>query len=218
MTGGVLVLPATRFPCMDTRAWRGVLDAVSVLQPRLVIHTGDILNSSTGARAYRAVDRAVRELVQPLRNSFTGSIVFHEGQTDTALANSLEASLPDLLQYERFGVEDAGEFYQFSPGWESCYSNAPGENQALKLARSRGNSVVLGGTYRAGTRSQTRGADQALSGVEVGHLLDRKSPVFQSEGHPGWNKAMVWFPKAGSPRIIPVGAGRFTIEDKEFTF
>lgn len=218
MTGGVLVLPATRFPHLDTRAWRGVLDAVRALQPRLVIHTGDILDSKTGNRAYQVVDLAVREVVQSLRTSFSGGIVFHQGRTDTALANSLEASLPDLLQYERFGVEDAGEFYQFSPGWESSYSNAPGENQALKLARSRDHSVVLGGTCRAGIRSQIKGADQELSGVEVGHLLDRKSPVFQTEGHPGWNKAMVWFPKAGSPRIIPVGAGRFTIEDKEFTF
>lgn len=218
MTGGVLVLPVTRFPHTDSRAWRGVLDAVGVLQPRLVIHTGDILDSSTGTRACRAVEQAVREIVQPLRTSFSGSIVFHEGRTDTALANSLGASLPDLLQYERFGIEEAGEFYQFAPGWESSYASSPGENQALKLARSRGRSVVLGGTCKAGIRSQIKGAGQELSGVEVGHLLDRKSPVFQTEGHPGWNKSLVWFPKAGKPRIIPVGAGRFTIEDKEFTF
>lgn len=218
MTGGVLVLPATRFPHLDTRAWRGVLDAVLVLQPSLVIHTGDILDSNTGTRAYLIAERAVREVVRPLRESFSGDIVFHQGLSDTTLVQSLGTSLPDLLEYERFGIEEAGEFYQFSPGWESSYSDSPGENQALKLARLRGNSIVLGGTCKAGIRSQIKGAGQELSGVEVGHLLDRKSPVFQTEGHPGWNKAMVWFPKAGSPRIIPVGAGRFTIEDKEFTF
>lgn len=250
MTERVLILPDTHFPDVDKRLWKTILKAIQVVQPDEIIHIGDLMDYpqpsrwTKGTRAefegsvYEDSERAIKEIIAPLREVFDGPIRIHEGNHDLrtrvymekyapALAKTDIFNFEKLLRFDDFGIEKAPDFYEVAPGWLTTHGHLGGIrlNQnagltALNAAKKIGKSIVMGHTHRAGICSFTTGVGgdtSTITGVEVGHIMDPKKVTYLKGATGNWQQGLAMLTLDGkhvTPHLVPVSYGKIALEGR----
>lgn len=252
MPENILILPDTHYPDTDKRIWKTLLEIVRETQPDEIVHIGDLMDYAQpsrwtkGTRAefegsvYDESDRAVRDIIEPLREVYDGPIKIHEGNHDLrprvymekyapALAKTDMFNFEKLLRFEEFGIERAPDFYDVAPGWITTHGHLGGirltqiaGNTAINGAKKIGKSVVMGHTHRAGISHFTTGLEgktSTLTGMEVGHVMDPKKVTYLKGATSNWQQGIGWLTIDGkhvSPQFLPVSAGRITVNERTY--
>lgn len=252
MTENILVLPDTHYPDHDVRLWKAILRIVKEIQPDEIIHIGDLMDYpqpsrwTKGTRAefegnvYEDSEKAVRDILEPLRDVYDGTIRVIEGNHDLrprvymekyapALSKTELFNFDKLLKFDDLGIETAPNFYEFAPGWIAAHGHLGGIrlNQnagmtALNAAKKIGKSLVMGHTHRAGICSYTVGIEgktSTITGVEVGHVMDTKKVTYLKGATGNWQQGIALLKVDGkhvTPQLVPVSAGKLTIDERTF--
>lgn len=225
MTKNVLIIPDTHYPLVDKRVWSGILKLVDETQPDEIIHIGDLMDYPQPSRwtkgtkeefeetVYRDSNKAIEDIINPLREVYDGPIGVHEGNHDLrpraymqryapALANTRYFDFDILLEFEAFEITKLPDFYQVAPGWVTTHGHLGGIrlNQnagatALNGAKKAGTSIIMGHTHRAGLMHWTtglQGKTSTLTGMEVGHIMDTKKVTYLNGATGNWQQALGW--------------------------
>lgn len=252
MTENILVLPDTHYPDHDVRLWKVILRIVKEIQPDEILHIGDLMDYpqpsrwTKGTRAefegnvYEDSEKAVRDILEPLRDVYDGTIRVIEGNHDLrprvymekyapALSKTELFNFDKLLKFDDLGIEVAPNFYEFAPGWIAAHGHLGGIrlNQnagmtALNAAKKIGKSLVMGHTHRAGICSYTVGIEgktSTITGVEVGHAMDTKKVTYLKGATGNWQQGIALLKVDGkhvTPQLVPVSAGKLTIDERTF--
>lgn len=250
MTKTILVIPDSHYPDTDMRIWRAILRIIKDNPPDEIIHIGDLLDYPQPSRWTKGTKdefegsvlddskRAVKNLLEPLREVYNGPIGIHEGNHDLrpraylkkyapALAESKAFNFENLLEFDRLEITRLPDFYGFAPGWLSTHGHLGGIrlNQnagytALNGAKRIGKSIVMGHTHRAGIGNFTTGlaGDTHLTtGIEVGHIMDPKKVTYLKGATGNWQQALGMLTIDGkhvTPTLMPISAGKI-IYNKE---
>jgi len=244
------VIPDTHYPDHDKKLWKTILRVVEDTQPDEIIHIGDLLDLpqpsrwTKGTRAefegnvYDDAERAIRDIIEPLRAVYDGPIGIHEGNHDArsriymekyapALAQTDMFNFEKLLRFEDYGINKLPDFYDVAPGWITTHGHLGGirlnqiaGNTAGNGAKRINKSVVMGHTHRAGIVPHTTGLEgvgHTLYGVEVGHILDPKKVTYLKGATGNWQQGLAWLTIDGkhvTPKLIPVSAGKINIDER----
>ncbi|MGU3502421.1 hypothetical protein [Mycobacterium sp. C31M] len=150
MTNRTVLITGAVGPKADTRVLAWLAESVTEIRPDEIVCT-----------------ESSPELLDCLREVYAGRIGVHGGSVG---------------DHE---VDQLPEFYDIAPGWvsigrptdDATQSQIAGNN-AMHTARKAGVSVVMGGTYRLGVISETKGyggkVSSTLTGMEVGNLAAAK--------------------------------------------
>ena len=247
----IVVIPDTQIPYHDKRATKAVIQFIKDTQPDEVIHIGDVMDYPQPSRwnkgtagefegcVFRDSEYARKHFLAPLRNAYSGPIKVHEGNHDErprvylskyapALAESKAFDLPALLDFDGFGIELLGDFYEFAPGWVSTHGHKGSITlsrnagyTALGAAKKFGKSVVMGHTHRLAVTCECSGYGQKVNrwvyGMEVGNLMDMKQAHYLKGAAGNWQKGFGLFTVDGThvkPEIIPIVGGKFVVDGK----
>lgn len=245
----ILILPDTHYPIHDKRLWKATLEIVQDYQPDSIIHIGDLMDYPQPSRwtkgtkeefegsVFEESDRAIREIIEPLRRVYTGPIGVHEGNHDARPRLYMEKYAPalagdhfnfeNLLRFDDFGITRLPDFNNVAPGWISTHGHLGGIrlNQkpgmtALNAAIRVGKSIIMGHTHRAGISANTQGLDgsvNSLWGVEVGHIIDPKKVGYLRGATGNWQQSLATLTVEGkhvTPRLIPVSSGRLSNNER----
>lgn len=186
---------------------------------------------------YEDVDYFKKNIFEPLRAGYAGPIGMHEGNHDErprvylekyspALAGTDAFNIENLLDFKEFGIDLLPVFYEIAPGWVSTHGHLGGislsqiaGNTALNAAKRFGKSVVMGHTHRQGIGSFTTGyggaAAKVVTGMEVGNLMDMKMASYLKLSTANWQSGFGILSVDGktvTPQIVPIVAGRFTVD------
>ncbi|GIG57375.1 hypothetical protein Lfu02_17470 [Longispora fulva] len=183
-----------------------------------------------------------RDFLGPLREVYSGPVGVHEGNHDLRPREYLASRAPALdfsdafnvevlCDFDGFGIDRLPDFEEVAPGWLTTHghlgfplSRVAGVT-ALGGARKTGKSIVCGHTHRLGVTAESRGYSgrtEMLTGFEVGHLMDIKSPgaAYLKTGAGNWQMGFGLLEVTGTyvnPRPIYMSAnGRFTIDSKDY--
>lgn len=146
-----------------------------------------------------------------------------------ALSKTELFNFDKLLKFDDLGIETAPNFYEFAPGWIAAHGHLGGIrlNQnagmtALNAAKKIGKSLVMGHTHRAGICSYTVGIEgktSTITGVEVGHVMDTKKVTYLKGATGNWQQGIALLKVDGkhvTPQLVPVSAGKLTIDERTF--
>jgi len=155
---------------------------------------------------------ATREWLSYIREGYAGPFHISRANHDDRLELAIERHMPELagltiggrvisienaLDFDGFGITYHHDYYELAPGWLLTHgdwgslSSIPG-NTALLQARELGKSVVCGHTHRAGLISgPLTSTHQSIdvSGMEVGHAMDRRLATYLKGGRNSWHNA-----------------------------
>lgn len=252
MSERILIIPDTHYPDHDKKLFKTILKVVEETQPDEIIHIGDLMDFPQPSRwtkgtrqefegcVYYDCKQARRDILEPLREVFSGPIGVHEGNHDArpriyiekyapALAGTANFNFESLLGFEDYGIEKLPDFYDVAPGWITTHGHLGGIrlNQhagltALNAAKKIGKSVVMGHTHRAGISHYTTGLEgktSTITGVEVGHIMDPKQVTYLKGATGNWQQGIAELTIDGqtvSPRFIPVSAGKILLDGKVY--
>lgn len=94
MTRNILVIPDTHFPLVDKRLWKSIIEIVQLHRPDEIIHIGDLMDYPQPSRwtkgtrhefegsVFEDSEKAIRQLLEPLREAYDGPIGVIEGNHD----------------------------------------------------------------------------------------------------------------------------------------
>lgn len=234
----------------DKRLWKTILQIVKDTQPDEIIHIGDLMDYpqpsrwTKGTRAefegnvYDDSRRAIRDILEPLREVYDGPIRVHEGNHDLrpraymekyapALAETDMFNFEQLLRFEDYGIEKLPDFYDVAPGWVTTHGHLGGirlnqvaGNTASRGSQRIGKSVIMGHTHRAGFVPHTTGLEgttSTIAGVEVGHIMDTKKVTYLKGATGNWQQGLTWLTIDGkhvTPHISLVSAGKICINER----
>lgn len=189
---------------------------------------------------YEDSQAAIKELIEPLRAVYSGPIGVHEGNHDARTRLYMEKYAPamaqtdifdfdKLLRFADFDIEKLPDFYDVAPGWITTHGHLGGirlnQNSGMtagNAAKRLGKSVVMGHCHRAGISSSTtgfQGTTSVLTGVEVGHIMDTRKVSYLKGATGNWQQGLAELIIDGkhvTPNIIPVSAGKFTINGRSY--
>lgn len=144
-----------------------------------------------------------------------------------ALADTKMFNFENLLRFEEYGIEALPDFYDVAPGWLTTHGHMGGirlnqipGNTAGNAIKRIGKSIVMGHTHRAGIIPHTTGlggVTNTLFGVEVGHIMDPKRVTYLKGATGNWQQGIAWLTTEGkhvTPKLIPVSAGKFSVEGR----
>jgi len=158
------------------------------------------------------------------------------------LWNSISRRLPGLMgvpeleygeffRHDQLGITFHTKPYEFAPGWVLAHGDESGVSKnggttAINLAKKLGRSTVIGHTHRQGMVSETQmlsgTVTSTLTGVEVGHLIDTRSPgMAYTRGSANWQKgfAIVYHDgKKVTPVLVPIHGKSFTVEGETYSW
>ena len=252
MAESVLVIPDMHYPDTDMRLFGAVLGAIKEVKPDRIIQIGDLMDYPQPSRwtkgtryefegsVFADSEKAVKNVIEPLRKVFDGPIGVHEGNHDLrpraylekyapALAETEKFNFENLLRFEEFGIERLPDFNKVAPGWITTHGHLGGirlsqiaGNTPLNAAKKMGVSIVMGHSHRAGIGHYTvgyAGSGSTVTGMEVGHILNPKKVTYLKGATGNWQQALGWLTIDGqhvTPQLIPVSKGKFSIEGRVF--
>ncbi|GAA5081399.1 metallophosphoesterase [Nocardia iowensis] len=250
MTRRIVIISDTQIPYDHRRAVKAVIRYIADTQPDEVVHIGDLMDfpqpsrwsKGTAAEFEGSVledcEQAKRRFLAPLREVYEGPIGVHEGNHDLrpreylskyapALAESGAFDLPELLDFNRFGVSMLPEFYHVAPGWVTTHGHRGGirlsqesGKTALNAVRRFGTSVAMGHTHRLAAVPHTTGygaQERINTGFEVGHLMDMKQAQYLKGATANWQMGFGILTVDGNhvrPEAIPITANKFTVDGR----
>lgn len=247
MTKNILVIPDTHFPLVDKRLWKSIIEIVQLHRPDEIIHIGDLMDYPQPSRwtkgtrhefegsVFEDSEKAIRQLLEPLREAYDGPIGVIEGNHDArtrlylekyapALAETGAFDFDKLLRFDELEITKLPDFYKFAPGWVATHGHLANirlsqnaGNTALNAAKKLGTSLVMGHTHRAGISSYTtgyQGNTNTVTGVEVGHIMDPKKVTYLKGGTGNWQTSLAWLTvekKHVTPNLLQVSDSRISI-------
>lgn len=251
MTRRIVIISDTQIPYDHRKAVKAVIRYIGETQPDSVVHIGDLMdfpqpsrwNKGTAGEFEGSVledcEQAKRRFLGPLRHVYTGPIGVHEGNHDLrpreylskyapALAESGAFDLPELLDFNGFGVQLLPAFHHIAPGWISTHGHLGGirlsqdaGKTAANAAKKFGRSVVMGHTHRQGIQPASTGfdgkVDQTYVGFEVGHLMDTKQAGYLKGAAPNWQLGFGILTVDGNhvrPEHIPIEGNKFSVDGR----
>lgn len=246
----IVIIPDTQIPFTNWRDLGGLVRYIGATKPDGVIHIGDIMDfpgpsrwSKGSAEEFHGnmwgdIDTAKKRLLDPLRQVYDGPVGIHEGNHDErprtylnkyapALGGSDSFTLPNLLDFDGFGLDLLPPFYDVAPGWVTTHGHVGGiklspnpGSTAINAAVKFQKSVVMGHTHKLCVVPRTfgYGGNQKLRyGVEVGNLMDMKQADYLKLGTANWQTGFVELHIDGSfvsPQIIKIEQGKFSANGK----
>lgn len=252
MSERILVIPDTHYPDHDKKLWKTILKIVEDTQPDEIIHIGDLMDYpqpsrwTKGTRAefegsvYEDSERAVRDIIEPLREVYDGRIGIHEGNHDLrpraymekyapALAGSRMFNFENLLRFDDYGIERLPDFYEVAPGWYTTHGHLGGirlnqiaGNTAGNATKRIGKSIIMGHTHRAGKVPHTTGLGgqtNVLQGIEVGHIMDPRKVTYLKGATGNWQQGLGWLATDGkhvTADTALVSAGKIAVEGRTY--
>lgn len=241
----ILFIPDWHIPYHDKRATKLVFDIIRDIQPDEVCQVGDLLDckaparwSKAGAEEFAAgLDKeaaAAHQVLTDLRQVFAGRVTWLEGNHEQRVRTYLHKyapalkgivpSVPELLRFAEFGVEEMKQPYRVAPGTVAIHGkrmsstqNAAGES-AYKERMRFGLSVIQGHTHRAGIKFDTQ--ERTRFSMECGHLLDiRQADYLEFPEQSNWQQA-IGLVHVDKQRVFPelylVQHGRTVIRGKAY--
>jgi len=229
-------------------------------QPDQVINIGDLTDYPQPSRwtkdtrgefegsVWRDSEKTKRTYFEPLREVYSGPIGMHIGNHDRRPFDYQEKYAPalstedpkdnpfyygTLVDFDGFGVEDLGGFYDVAPGWVSTHGHLGtplrqvAGGSAIAAARKLANSVIQGHTHRMGHISETSGVRtgtrvklDTIHGVEIGHMMDMSKAGYLKSGTANWQAGFcVMFIDGSQVQIVNVpmnGNGEFLFEGRRW--
>lgn len=213
-----------------------MIDFVADYQPGQIIFIGDTVDCTAPARWNKGSAEEFSgtlqgefdqwaEYARRIRVHYDGRIYVHYGNHEErinkyianyapALVSLRSLGLRELMQLDELGIEEAGPFYEFAPGWLSTHGHLGGKlssisgNTALGIAKETGKSVICGHTHRLAITSRSIGYNGQLTtlhGVEVGHGMDETKAGYMSGGVMNWQKGFACgtiIPGGFQPEIV----------------
>lgn len=162
MSERIVVISDTQIPYDDRRAVRAAIRFIGDIQPRRVIHIGDLMDYPTPSRWTKGTkeefaqrikpdsEQAKARFLGPLREVFDGPIDIHEGNHDRRPLDYLHSYAPALVEYadqfrfenlldfDGFGVTVAPEFNKIAPGWVTTHGHRGG----IRLTQKAGDTAL----------------------------------------------------------------------------
>jgi hypothetical protein len=220
----IVITSDLQIPYHHNRQLKSHLRFIADWQPDYVLNIGDLIDLpqpsrwNTGTReefrgtVQRDVETTKRIYFEALRSVYSGPVGMHIGNHDErAEKYAIErapALIPEdgpnpyradiLLDFDGFGVEDVGGFYDLAPGWVSTHGHLGtplrqvGGGSAIAAARKIGKSIVQGHTHRMGIIHETTGYSAkatTVTGFEVGNMMDMRKAdyVMRKSGMANWH-------------------------------
>lgn len=215
-----VILPDLQMPYESRSGLAAVLEFIGDYQPDQVIQVGDLLDLPylTGPEAaqrfetYSREDAAYarRRFLQPLRKVYDGPVGITEGNHDALSRTRFGVDFSELLDFDSYGVDRLPDFYDLGPGWIIAHghvgtkkrTNVAGGN-SLSIGKGRGVSVIGGHTHRLGSVTE-----DGITGVEVGHLIDRDHIKMLKSGGSGWKPGFCIAEITDSVNVVLVEFGK----------
>jgi predicted phosphodiesterase len=240
-------------PYEDRKVLKALIRFVGEWQPDEVVHLGDLMDFPQPSRwskdtaaefqgsVFEDAEYAKRHFFEPLRAVYDGPVGVIEGNHDErprvylaayapALAESNAFDLPNLLDFDSFGVTLLPDFYKFAPDWIITHGHKGGinlsqicGNTALNAAKRMGTSVIMGHTHRLGIASYTHGYDgdaKVITGFEAGNTMNMKLAQYLKGGTANWQQGFgLVTVDAGHTAIqrIAIEKGRFIVDGVTYT-
>lgn len=228
-----------QIPYESPRMFASFLQFMEDYKPDRLVMIGDFLDVPGPSRWNRGTaleyqgtlqkecDKAVGYL-SLLRESYSGWIGYHTGANHEsrvqnyinryapALGNVKGLQLSELLNLEKFEIEELPKYYQLAPGVKTTHGDKDsmskyGGGTALAAARNKGQSVICGHTHRHGLIYERFGT-KTIWGMETGHMMDVKKADYIKNDNPNWSAgwATVEVGESGElhPQIITYRNGR----------
>lgn len=250
MSKRYLILPDVQAPYEDRKAVKAFVRFLRDFQPDELVCIGDLVDypapsrwSKGQAGEYAGKVKADSEYVKraildPIRSVYDGPFKFIEGNHDERprvyLAKYAPAlaeynghfEIENLLDFDAFGVERLGDFYDFAPGWTMTHGHLGGirttqtpGGSALSAAKNRfQKSIVMGHTHRLGVVYHTYGyggkVTKTLTGVEVGNLMSMRAATYLKRATANWQQGFCILHVDGPyvrPEIIPILNRKFHV-------
>ena len=250
MSKRYLILPDVQAPYEDRKAVRAFIRFLGDYQPDELVCIGDLVDYPSPSRwnkgqageyigSVRAdSDHAKRRVLAPIREVYDGPFKFIEGNHDErprvylakyapALSEYDEGfQVENLLDFDSFGVERLGDFYDFAPGWTMTHGHLGGirmtqtpGGSALSAAKNRfQKSIVMGHTHRLGVSYHTYGyggkVTKTLTGVEVGNLMSMRAATYLKRATANWQQGFCILHVDGAyvrPEIVPILNRKFHV-------
>jgi predicted phosphodiesterase len=251
MNKRIVIIPDVHIPYHDRKAVKAIIRFIGDTQPDEVLMTGDVLDFPQPSRwnkdtrgefegsIYADVRIAQRDLFDPLRKVYPDKPTkLIPGNHDLRPKEYLEKYSPALsgtrafdvdvlCDFDSYGIETVGPFYDVAPGWVATHGHKGGirlsQNAgatALNAAKKFKRSVIMGHTHRLGIMSDTGGYDgktETVTGVEVGHMMDQRLADYLKSGTANWQRGFATLDidgKTVTPSIIPMIGNRFTVDGR----
>lgn len=232
------------------------IEFIGSYQPDMVLNIGDLTDYPQPSRWNKdargefegSVERdsefTKRTYFEPLRKVYDGPVGIHVGNHDSrpldyqrryapALDTAKKEDNPyyygNLVDFDSFGVEDLGGFYDIAPGWVSTHGHLGtplrqvAGGSAMAAARKIGKSVVQGHTHRLGICFETTGYSakaKTMTGFEVGNMMDLKQASYLKSGSANWQSGFGVLYVDGNkvtPVAVPVNKdGSFIFEGRKY--
>ncbi|MFE7717533.1 metallophosphoesterase [Nocardia rhizosphaerihabitans] len=251
MSKRIVIVSDIQLPYHDRKAVKAVLKYIGDSQPDEVVFIGDVLDFPQPSRwnkdsrgefegsIYADVEMAKKALFGPLRDVYSGRVLFHEGNHDErprvyldkyspALSGTKAFHVDTLCDFDGFGIELAPEFYDIAPGWVSTHGHRGGiklnrvaGQTALNAAREFQKSVVMGHTHRLGIIKHTYGYggdkknEKIVTGMEVGNLMDMKLAGYLKGGTANWQQGFGLLTVDGQhvkAEVVPIEQKKFVVD------
>lgn len=251
-----------QLPYTNYRQLSSHIRFIGDIQPDEVVNIGDITDYPSQSRwtkatrgeyensVWRDSEHTKNKYFKPLREVYDGPLKIHEGNHDgrpfeylkkyaPALESESKKDSPfyygNLVDFDGFGVEDVGGFYDIAPGWISTHGHlgtplrATAGASAIAAARKVGKSIIQGHTHRMGHISETFGVvtntgshAQTIHGVEIGNMMNVREAgyIASKTGSANWQSGFAVMTVDGSMvkvDLVPMnGNGEFIFEGRRW--
>lgn len=209
----ILFMPDLHAPDHDPVALSGFLKALRAINPDELVILGDFIDCHAPARWSKATAAeyantlpgelsAGKQVLSRIRGSFNGPISFIMGNHEDRILTytktyapaiaGLVPSLPQLLDFDTFGVTLRGQPYVLSPGVGVIHGKALSSvlgaagQSAFKERTRHGLSIVQGHSHRLGIGWDTQ--EKHRFWMECGHLTDPARLGYTSFGIANWQQ------------------------------
>lgn len=242
----IMLMPDTHAPYEDKRAVSVFITALATVQPAELMILGDFLDCKAPARWSRGLAEeyvfsleeeaaAGIRILERIRAVYRGPIRFLLGNHEDRIQNYIEKyapaligvarTVPELLEFERFGVELMDQPYGIAPGVRAIHGKRLSSTQqaagqsAYKERMRMGHSIVQGHTHRLGVGWDTQ--ERSRFWLEAGCLLDlRKADYLDFRGVANWQQGFAMLHVDGSkvwPEVVPIHGGRAVLHGRQLS-
>lgn len=183
-----VVISDTQTPFEDKKAMKAVVNFIGEYQPDEVVHIGDVVDFPQPSRwnkgtreefegsVFADAEYTIKNLIQPLREVYSGDIGFLEGNHDLrprsyldkyapALSTSGAFNFETLLEFDNYEIRKLPSFYKFAPNWVMTHGHLGG----ISLSRIAGNTAL-------------NAAKKLGVSVIMGHCFDQETEILTPEG------------------------------------
>jgi predicted phosphodiesterase len=239
----IVICSDLQIPYHNERQLRSFVRFIRDYQPDELVNIGDLTDYPQPSRwnkdtkgefegsIYADSELTKRIYFDAIRKVYTGPHLVHIGNHDRRPLDYQEKYAPalnteavkdspyyygNMVDFDSFGVQDAGKFYDIAPGWVSTHGHEgtplrhSAGDSAIAAARKLGKSVVQGHTHRLGLKPETigySGNSHILWGFEVGNMMNMRKAdyIMKKSGGANWQSGFgVLYVDGRKVQAIPV--------------